>query len=50
MPQIGFVEALTGRAVVVTAWGGDGKGSDGQWQDAWASYLVDRCLSDNFVW
>jgi endoglucanase len=46
----GFVEASTGRAVVIGEWGGFYTGLDRVWQDAFADYLIARCLDDNMYW
>ncbi|KAG5181695.1 glycoside hydrolase superfamily [Tribonema minus] len=48
--QVGFVEDATGKALVTGAWGGSYAGQDKLWQDAWADYMIDRCIADNFVW
>ena len=57
MPRIwdalfGFLEGATGRAVVMGEWGGfylDGTPNK-VFVDAFAGYLLNRCLSDNIYW
>jgi endoglucanase len=48
--QWAFVEEATGRAAVVGEWGGHYKSKDKVWQDAFADYIVDKCLEDTFYW
>jgi endoglucanase len=48
--HFGFVEGVTGRAVVVGEWGGRYTGADKTWQDAFASYLISRCMDDTMYW
>ena len=52
--NFGFLEDYTGQATVMGEWGGKylsyPSDKDKIWQDRFAQYLVDRCMSDNFVW
>jgi len=50
----GFIEETTGHACVLGEWGGKydsyHNDKDMLWQDRFAKYLVEKCLSDQFVW
>jgi len=46
----GYVEGYRGRAVVVGEWGGGYEGLDMTWQNFFGSYMVSRCVTDNFYW
>mmetsp|Transcript_17870 Transcript_17870/g.19901 ORF Transcript_17870/g.19901 Transcript_17870/m.19901 type:complete len:393 (+) Transcript_17870:14-1192(+) len=55
MPEIwdthyGFVPNVTGNAIVIGEWGGQLTGSDGQWLDAYTTWLVETENTDNFFW
>lgn len=50
----GFIEETTGHACVLGEWGGQydsyHNDKDMVWQNRFAKYLVEKCLSDQFVW
>jgi len=50
----GFIEEKTGHACVLGEWGGKydsyHNDKDMVWQDRFAKYLVEKCMSDQFVW
>ncbi|KAG5178728.1 putative endogluconase [Tribonema minus] len=50
--QVGFVEGLTGKPVVIGEWGGLKKNVDldQKLQAKWAQYMADKCIGDNFIW
>jgi len=48
--QIGFIESLTGKAVIIGEWGGKMEGKDAILQEKWVQYMLDACISGSFYW
>eukprot|EP00611_Tribonema_gayanum_P017364 TRINITY_DN2_c0_g1_i2.p1 TRINITY_DN2_c0_g1~~TRINITY_DN2_c0_g1_i2.p1 ORF type:complete len:844 (+),score=226.36 TRINITY_DN2_c0_g1_i2:1224-3755(+) len=50
--QVGFVEAATGKPVLVGEWGGlkNNAAADEQLQNKWVRYMAANCIGDSIVW